>query len=80
LLVFFVKFLSVGLQALRATDLILEFVKTYSQAKFLEGLAKGPVKKPENHDVKILKTANVGKASLEIENRAMLQFPLLRHL
>ena len=60
MLVFFVKFLSDGLQALRATDLILEFVKTYSQAKFLEGLAEGQIKQPENHDVKVLKTANVG--------------------
>ena len=60
MLVFFVKLLSVGLQALHTTDLILEFVKTYSQAKFLEGLAEGPIKQPENHDVKVLKTANVG--------------------
>lgn len=79
MLIFGVELLVVGLQAFWLTDLILKFVETDCKTEFLERLAKGPVKQAKHHDVEVLKTADVGKASLEIEGLAILQFSFLGH-
>jgi hypothetical protein len=60
MLVLEVKLLSVGLQAFRATDLILEVVETDGKIEFLEGLAEPPVKQAKHQNVEVLKTSDVG--------------------